>query len=110
MEKIFRTTLGIVISVMFVGTVLCWMIPNKLVGLFTASPETIGIGVRALHIISLGFVVSAVSVTCSGALEGLGKGTSSLYISLARYVLVILPVAYVLSRLLGAKGFVQQSM
>ncbi len=103
-EKIFRTTLGLVIGVMFVGTVLCWMIPNKLVGLFTASPETIGIGVRALHIISLGFVVSAVSVTCSGALEGLGKGASSLYISLARYVVVILPVAYVLSRLLGAKG------
>ena len=81
-EKIFRTTLGLVIGVMFVGTVLCWMIPDKLVGLFTASPETIGIGVRALHIISLGFVVSAVSVTCSGALEGLGKGASSLYISL----------------------------
>lgn len=53
---------------------------------------------------SLGFVFSAVSVTCSGALEALGKGMSSLWISLSRYVVVIIPGALLLSRLMGAKG------
>lgn len=58
----------------------------------------------ALHIISLGFIVSAVSVSCCGALEGLGKGKQSLYISLARYVVVIIPAAFLFSRFAGPDG------
>lgn len=53
----------------------------------------------ALRIIGAGFIVSAVSVTSSGALEGLGKGTPSLLISLCRYVVIIIPTAFLLSRL-----------
>lgn len=103
-RKIFGTTLTLTMCVMCVGTILSWLIPAELIGLFTSNTETIRIGVGALHIISLGFIVSAVSVTCSGALEGLGKGTPSLYISLLRYAALIIPAAYVLSRFLGADG------
>ncbi len=103
-RKIFGTTLTLTMCVMCVGTILSWLIPAELIGLFTSNAETIRIGVDALHIISLGFIVSAVSVTCSGALEGLGKGTPSLYISLFRYAALIIPAAYLLSRFLGADG------
>ena len=103
-QKIFRTTLALTMGVMCVGTILSWLIPAQLIGLFTANAETIEIGVTALHIISLGFIVSAVSVTCSGALEGLGKGTPSLCISLLRYVILIMPAAWLFSRLSGADG------
>ena len=51
---------------------------------------------QALRIICIGFVVSAVSTTSSGALEGLGKGVPSLVISLCRYVVFIMPLAAVL--------------
>ena len=54
--------------------------------------------------ISLGFVVSSVSVTASGALEGLGKGVRSLVISLMRYLLIMLPVAFILSISFGPSG------
>ena len=83
---------------------ISWLIPEKLIGLFTVNEETIRIGITALHIISFGFIVSGVSVTCSGALEGLGKGTASLVISLCRYTVVILPIAVVLCRIMGANG------
>lgn len=101
---IFWTTLKLTAGVMLAGTVLSWLIPAQLIGLFTASVQTVEMGVTALHIISLGFILSAVSVTCSGVLEGLGKGTSSLYISLARYVVVIIPAAFLFSRFAGADG------
>ena len=103
-EGIFRTTLKLTACVMLIGTVLSWMMPAQLIGLFTSSRETVQMGVAALHVISLGFVLSAVSVTCSGVLEGLGKGTPSLYISLARYVVVIIPAAFLFSRFAGADG------
>ena len=103
-KKIFLTTLALTAGVMAIGTTLSWLIPSKLIGLFTSNTQTLRIGVTALHIISIGFIVSTVSVTCSGALEGLGKGTPSLYISLLRYVVIIIPSAFIFSRLLGADG------
>ena len=66
--------------------------------------QTIAIGAHALRVICIGFVVSAVSVAASGALEGLGRGTASLVISLCRYTVVILPAAVVLCRAAGAVG------
>ena len=49
-------------------------------------------------------MISSVSVTSSGALEGLGKGAQSLVISLCRYVVVILPAAFLLCRTIGPDG------
>ena len=90
--------------IMVFGTVICLLIPGQLMGLFTHTEATILAGETALRIIGAGFIVSAVSVTSSGALEGLGKGTPSLLISLCRYVVVIIPAAFLLSRFFGAVG------
>ena len=88
-------------SIMVLGTILCLLCASPLLGLFTDNPATIEIGTGALRIISGGFIVSAVSVTSSGALEGLGKGMPSLVISLFRYILVIIPAAFLLIRFGG---------
>lgn len=103
-EEIYKTTLKLTMGVMAVGTLLSWAVPEQLIGLFTSDAGTVQMGVDALHIISLGFLVSAFSVTSSGALEGLGKGRQSLYISLARNVAVIIPAAFCFSRFAGADG------
>ena len=76
-EQIYRLTLELTAGIMAIGTALCWLIPGGLIGLFTENPETVTIGITALHIISLGFILSAVSVTSSGALEALGRGMAS---------------------------------
>ena len=103
-RKIFETGLGLIASVMVIGTVLCLAIPAQLIGIFTANQETIAYGVTALRIISIGFVASTVSVTVSGALEGLGKGVESLVINVLRYIAIILPIAWGLSQAIGANG------
>lgn len=103
-RKIYSVTLMLTASVMVVGTILCLLIPDRLIGLFATSPETINAGTTALRIISGGFIVSAVSVTSSGALEGLGKGGPSLVISLLRYAVITIPAAFILSRFLGPVG------
>ena len=101
-KKIYRTALALSVCIMALGTVLCWAIPSQLIGLFSTSAETIAAGRTALEIISLGFIVSSVSVISCGALEGLGMGGPSLAISLLRYALLILPAAFLFSRLWGA--------
>ena len=103
-SQIYKIVLCMSGIIMVLGTVICLLIPSQLIGLFTHTEATIQTGETALRIISAGFLVSAVSVTSSGALEGLGKGTPSLLISLFRYVVVIIPIAFLLSRLFGAVG------
>ena len=98
---IYRTTLAMTGVIMAAGTLLCLTIANTLIGAFTDNAETIIAGGTALRIISAGFIVSTVSVTASGALEGIGMGVQSLVISLLRYIVVILPSAFILCRLFG---------
>ncbi len=103
-RKIYDIVLCMSGAIMAAGTIICLALPGQLMGLFTDNPETIRTGETALRIISAGFLVSAVSVTSSGALEGMGKGTPSLIISLSRYIVVIIPAAFILSRIFGAVG------
>ena len=103
-EQLYRLTLLLNICIMTAGMILCLTIPGKLMGAFAENPQTIQNGVTALHIICFGFILSAVSVTTCGALEGLGKGIPSLLISLSRYVVLIIPLALIFSRFFGAAG------
>ena len=103
-DKLYKLVLAMSAIFMALGTVIFLAVPGPLASLFAESAEAIDASETALRIISAGFIVSAVSVTSSGALEGLGKGTASLIISLCRYVVVIIPIAYLLSRLIGPTG------
>ncbi len=103
-KKIYFTTLSMTLVIMAFGTLLCLSIPAQLMSLFTSNAETIHMGATALRIICAGFLVSSFSVTSSGALEGLGKGIPSLLISLFRYLILIIPSAFLLSRFIGAIG------
>ena len=103
-KKIYNIVLCMSSVIMVLGTIICLLIPGQLINLFTHVPETIHTGEIALRVISAGFLVSAVSVTSSGALEGLGKGMPSLIISLCRYIIIIIPSAFLFSKLFGAVG------
>ena len=103
-RNIYATGLALTVFLMILGTTLSWIMPERLFGLFTTNTNTLSLGVEALHIISIGFIVSAISVTTSGALEGIGMGLPSLIISLLRYAIVIMPAAFVLSRFFDATG------
>lgn len=103
-KEIYRTSLILIVLIMVLGTLLCFAFPEYIMGLFTSNRETAAAGASALRLICMGFAVSSVSVTSCGALEGLGMGKPSLMISLCRYLLLMVPAAFLLSRWLGAAG------
>ena len=103
-RQLYQITLILSAAIMAAGTLGCLAASEPLMRLFTSTPETVEAGKIALRIICLGFVVSAISTTSSGALEGLGKGTQSLVISLCRYIVFIMPLAWVLCRQFGPVG------
>ena len=99
-KQIYRIVLCMSGLIMIFGTIICLAVPEKLMELFTQNEETIRAGETALRIISAGFIISAVSVILR-ALEDWGSGVPSLVISLFRYVLVIIPAAYILTEFSG---------
>ncbi|RHV63820.1 MATE family efflux transporter [Clostridium sp. OM02-18AC] len=103
-RRLFELTLVMCAVIMAVGTFGCLLFAKQLMQLFTTNPETVAAGTQALRLICLGFLISSVSVTASGAFEGLGMGMSSLIISLCRYLVVILPAAWILNRIMGPVG------
>ena len=91
-------------SIMLAGFVLCQILPVKILKIFDASDNMLAIGVPALRIISFSFLIAPFSIVSSGTFQALGKGTFSLIISLIRQLIVILPLSYLLSRIMGMKG------
>ena len=91
-------------SIMLAGFMLCQILPVQILKIFDASDNMLAIGVPALRIISFSFLIAPFSIVSSGTFQALGKGTFSLIISLIRQLIVILPLSYLLSRIMGMKG------
>lgn len=93
-----------VAAIMLIGTVGALVFPRQLLMLFDAQEDMMKIGVEALRVISLGFLVSTLGIVYSGTFEALGRGKESLIVSLLRQLLITIPLGFVLSRYFGALG------
>ena len=103
-KKTLEVSLLFSALIMLLGTILSLTLPEQLLLMFNADAQMLEIGVPALRIISLGFLVSSFGVIYSGAFEALGQGMPSLIISLLRQLVIILPLSYILSSFIGANG------
>ena len=71
---------------------------NSAAAHFNASDEMLAIGIPALRIISFSFLGAGFGITASSVFQATGHGFLSLAVSVIRQLLVLLPVAYILSR------------
>lgn len=85
------------VFIMAVGTFVFHLFPGDLLKMFEASDMMLHIGVPALRIISVSFIVAGYCIICGSVFQALGNGVYSLIVSVARQLFVLLPVAYLLS-------------
>lgn len=86
------------LGIMAVGLLIFQLAPQFLLGLFNASEHMLSIGVVALRTISLGFLFAAFGIVSSSLFQALGNGVYSMLVSLTRQMIVLLPVAWLLSQ------------
>ena len=86
------------ISIMLIGLVIFQVFPKELLSLFNASDKMISIGVPALRTISISFLFAGYCIVVSSMFQALGNGVMSMIVSLVRQLIVLLPVAYLLSK------------
>lgn len=89
----------IAVIIMAVGMVIFMTIPELLLMIFNATDEILAIGVPALRTISLCFMAAAIGIMFSTLFQALGLGFNSLLVSLLRQIIILLPAAYLLSKI-----------
>ena len=93
-------------SIMAVGILILQLFCRNVVGWFAVSDEVARLSVTALRLITCGFLFAGANIILSGACQALGNGVYSLLISILRMIIVVLPVAWLLSRLANAERLV----
>ena len=87
----------VAICIMLVGLAVFQLFPEALLSIFNPTEDFLVIGVKALRILCLPFPIAAVCISLSASFQALGNGSYSTIVSLCRQLLVLLPVAYLLS-------------
>lgn len=96
-KKVTKLSVMYAVAIMLIGLAVFQIIPDKLLGLFNASENMLSIGVPALRTISLSFLFAGFCIVIGSLFQALGNGVYSLCVSAARQLVVLLPVAYLLS-------------
>lgn len=99
--RTLRLAILVGLILMSVMTALMLLLPNQILRLFNASADMLYIGKSAFTIIPLGLVLASVSICCSTLFQAIGKGSYSMYISLARQLVVLVPVAWLFAHFAG---------
>ena len=85
------------VLLMLIGFAIMQLLPEQLLLLFSASDMMLELGVPALRIISVSFLLAGICIPMGTACQALGRAWYSMINSVSRQVLILLPVAWLLS-------------
>lgn len=102
MVQTIKLSMAYAFLFLLVGFALFELIPETLLRIFdTGDPSLIVLGVPALRIIGFHFLAAWFCIISGTVFQALGNGIYSLVVSVARQLVVLIPVAYILSRIGG---------
>ena len=99
--KTMRLAVTYAVSIMIIGMILFWAFTPQLLAIFNASAQMLSIGIPALRIISLSFLLAGFDIIIISVMQALGHGVISLIISILRQLAVLLPAAFIFSKIWG---------
>ncbi len=95
--KAYKSGLAGAIMIMVVGCLIFELIPQVLFSLFNASDAMLEMGIPALRIIGIHFVIAAFCIITGTMFQALGNGVFSMIVSICRQLVVLIPAAWLLS-------------
>ena len=106
-KKTVRLTIISAVCIMLTGLTVFETIPHVLLSFFNASENMLAIGVPALRIIALHFILAGFCIIAGSVCQAIGNPVYSLITSVCRQLVVLLPAAWLLSKTgnLGAVWF-----
>ena len=105
MLKTMKLAITYAVGIMLIGFLVMQIFPAQLFSLFEASADMLAIGIPALRFISISFLFAGFCIIAGSTFQALGNGMLSMIVSIARQLVVLLPVAYLFS-LTGNLNFI----
>lgn len=96
--KTMKLAMMYAFGMMAIGLIIFQLFPAVLLEMFNASDAMLAIGVPALRTISISFLFAAFSIISISMLQALGHGIYSMFISVGRQLIVLVPLAYLLAQ------------
>ncbi len=100
----YKCSLKIAFTIMGAGFIIFQLFSAQILGFFHVSDAQLDMGVDAFRIISICFIPAAYGIMTSNVFQATGHGMLSLWSSLIRQLIGILPAAFILSRFVGVTG------
>ena len=94
-----QLTCAIAFGIMLVGLLIFQFGARYLLMMFNASTDMMDIGISALRTISLCFPAAGLGIAFSNFFQAIGEGKNSLLISVLRQLVILLPCAWIISRI-----------
>ena len=98
--KTLKLSLIIALSIMLLGVAAFQILPGQLMSIFNGDSGNgtfMSLGISTLRIVSICFPLAAVGISLGASFQALGNGIYSTITSLCRQLVVLVPVAYLLS-------------
>ena len=95
--KTLKLALVAALGLMMTGFAVFQIVPELLLNMFNPSESFLSIGRVCLRTISYSFPIAAVCIILGASFQALGNGIYATITSMARQLLVLLPVAYLMS-------------
>lgn len=97
----YKVSFKIAFTIMLIGMILFQWFPETFLRIFNASENMYEIGVPAFRIISLCFIPASFGIITSSFFQATGHGVMSLWMSLIRQMIGILPLAIIFAKVSG---------
>ena len=101
MIKTIKLSLIVAFCLTFIGFFSFEAIPQVLLDMFNASEDMLTIGVPALRIIGIHYLIAWFCIVIGTVFQALGKAVFSMIVSIMRQLVVLIPAAYILAKLDG---------
>ena len=101
MLKTIKLSMLVAFCLTFIGFLCFEGIPQILLSLFNASDDMLAIGVPALRIIGIHYLIAWFCIVSGTVFQALGKALFSMIVSIMRQLFVLIPAAYILAKLGG---------
>jgi len=103
-DKVMKYTIALATLVMTLGFLVCEIFPHAVAAIFTTDQTLIGLAVPGLRIVFIFFPVVGFQMVAVNFFQSIGMAKKSIFMSLTRQLIFLLPGLFILPHFLGAKG------
>lgn len=103
-KKAYLLSLKVATIILTVAFIIVQVFPTVIIGFFNKDPELMSISIKGIRIYLLTLPIIGIAITGSNFMQSIGKAKESMFISLLRQVILLIPLILILPRTFGLDG------